>query len=599
MLQALNSVCNDAGWWLSPLAIVIGCLVISGPLAAFAYRHVLQQKLCLDTAVENMSQGLTMFDRTGKLVLCNDRYLDMYGLSAAVIRPGVTVDDVVRHRIETGSLTAREAEAYAGQREATLGDGKLGTRIFELPNGRSIVVIRRPMRGGGWVATHEDITERRQAEARIAHMALHDALTGLPNRVRLLERLGADLVQVGRGRHLALLYLDLDNFKSINDTLGHRVGDSLLKSVAARIQACLGPNDMIARLGGDEFAIIQAAVDDRAMTEILARRIREAVLLPHDVDGHHILADFSIGIARAPQDGTSADQLLERADMAMYAAKCDGRGTFRYFEPEMNERAKARRDMELDLRHALDNDEFELYYQPLVNLERNEICSCEALLRWNHPERGQVAPGEFISVAEESGLIAPIGDWALKTACMEAASWPDHVTVAVNVSPAQFKDHTLVLKVIAALGASGLPARRLAIEITESVLMRDNDTTLAALHQLRDLGIKIVMDDFGTGYSSLSYLRSFPFDKIKIDRSFISDVSSKANAIVQAAISIAGNMNMTTTAEGVETQEQLAAVRALGCTEMQGYLFDRPMRAADLAQSFAPGAMAKIAGKAG
>jgi diguanylate cyclase (GGDEF)-like protein len=583
MLRNLISASNDTGWWIA-LAATLACLSIG----TLAYRRLRQQKLCLDTAVDNMSQGLTMFDRFGRLVLCNWRYIEMYGLSADVIRPGCTVDQVVAHRIETGSLTVGEAESYTDQRQATLVHGTTVRKIFELPDGRAIMVTRRPMRGGGWVATHEDMTERRQAESRIAHMAHHDALTGLANRALLREQLDAALARLRRGQQLAVLYLDLDHFKSINDTLGHAIGDALLIAVADRLCGCLRETDTLARLGGDEFAILQIGIEQPADAALLARRLRETVTTPHDVDGHHILADVSIGIALAPRDGAATDQLLERADMAMYAAKREGRGTFRYFESEMNERAKARRAIELDLRRALANDEFELHYQPLVDLARDEICSCEALLRWNHPERGIIAPGEFIPVAEEIGLIAPIGEWVLRTACAEAAGWPDGVTVAVNVSPLQFKEQTLVLAVVGALGASGLAARRLAIEITEAVLMRDNDTTMATLHQLRDLGVQIVMDDFGTGYSSLSYLRSFPFDKIKIDRSFVKDVSNMgdANAIVQAAISIAGNMNMTTTAEGVETEEQLATIRALGCTEMQGYLFSRPMRGAEVAELF-------------
>jgi len=588
MFQNLTSSSNDTGWWLALAATVVCCLAIVGAIGTLAYRRLRQQKLCLDTAVDNMSQGLTMFDRSGRLVLCNWRYIEMYGLSADVIRPGCTVDQVVAHRIETGSLTVRDAESYADQRQTTLVHGTTVSKIFELPDDRAVMVTRRPMRGGGWVATHEDITERRQAEARIAHMAHHDALTGLANRVLLRELLDAALTRVRRGQRLAVLYLDLDHFKSINDTLGHTIGDALLMAVADRLRGCLRETDTLARLGGDEFAILQTAIEQPTDAALLAQRLREAVTTPHDIDGHHILADVSIGISLAPNDGADAGQLLERADMAMYAAKSDGRGTFRYFEPEMNERAKARHAMTLDLHRALANDEFELHYQPLVNLERNEICSCEALLRWNHPERGMILPGEFIPVAEEAGLIAPIGEWALRTACAEAASWPDGVTVAVNVSPAQFREQTLALTVVGALGASGISARRLAIEITEAVLMRNNDTTMATLHQLRDLGVQIVMDDFGTGYSSLSYLRSFPFDKIKIDRSFISDISSMgdANAIVQAAISIASNMNMTTTAEGVETEEQLATIRALGCTEMQGYLFSRPLRGAEIIRLF-------------
>ena len=588
MFQHLTYLANDPGWGLALVATVVCCIVIVGLIGTFAYRRMRTQKLCLDTAIDNMSQGLTMFDSSSRLVLCNRRYIEMYGLSPDVIKPGCTVKQVVEHRIETGSLTVSEAESYVDSRQNTLIHGTIVSKAFQLPNGRGIVVTRRPMRGGGWVATHEDITERQKAEAQIAHMAHHDALTGLANRVLLLERLEAALLRVQRGERLAVLYLDLDNFKSINDTLGHSAGDALLRAVAGRLRGCLRETDTIARLGGDEFAILQTALEQPTDAELLAKRLRDAVTTPLDVDGHQVLADVSIGITLAPTDGTESSQLLKNADMAMYAAKCDGRGTFRYFEPGMNARAKARRALELDLRNAIVNEEFELYYQPLINLERNEICSCEALLRWHHPERGMITPNEFIPAAEETGLITQIGERVLRKACVEAATWPEDITVAVNVSPVQFKNQTLVLTVISALAASGLSARRLAIEVTEAVLMQDNEATLATLHQLRDLGVQIVMDDFGTGYSSLSYLRSFPFDKIKIDRSFINDVSDMgdASAIVQATTSIATSMNMTTTAEGVETQEQLAKIRDLGCTEMQGYLSNRPMRAQDIAMLF-------------
>ena len=588
MFQHLTYLANDPGWGLALVATVVCCIVIVGLIGTFAYRRMRTQKLCLDTAIDNMSQGLTMFDSSGRLVLCNRRYIEMYGLSPDVIKPGCTVKQVVEHRIETGSLTVREAESYVDDRQNTLIHGTIVSKAFQLPNGRGIVVTRRPMRGGGWVATHEDVTERQKAEAQIAHMAHHDALTGLANRVLLLERLEAALLRVQRGERIAVLYLDLDNFKSINDTLGHSAGDALLRVVAGRLRGCLRETDTIARLGGDEFAILQTALEQPTDAELLAKRLRDAVTTPLDVDGHQVLADVSIGITLAPTDGTESSQLLKNADMAMYAAKCDGRGTFRYFEPGMNARAKARRALELDLRNAIVNEEFELYYQPLINLERNEICSCEALLRWHHPERGMITPNEFIPAAEETGLITQIGERVLRKACIEAATWPENITVAVNVSPVQFKNQTLVLTVISALAASGLSAHRLAIEVTEAVLMQDNEATLATLHQLRDLGVQIVMDDFGTGYSSLSYLRSFPFDKIKIDRSFINDVSDMgdASAIVQATTSIATSMNMTTTAEGVETQEQLAKIRDLGCTEMQGYLSNRPMRAQDIAMLF-------------
>jgi diguanylate cyclase (GGDEF)-like protein/PAS domain S-box-containing protein len=588
MFENLTYLENGHGWSLTFLASVICSLAVVSLIGAFGYRRLREQKLCLDTAINNMSQGLTMFDKSGRLVLCNRRYIEMYGLSPEIVRPGCTVSQLVDHRIETGSLTVVEAENYVNLRRAAIMQEKTVSNVVELTNGRTIVVTRRAMPGSGWVATHEDITERRHAEAQIAHMAHHDPLTDLPNRVLLSERLEAALSRVRRGEHFAVLYLDLDHFKSTNDTLGHSIGDELLKAVADRLRGCLRETDTMARLGGDEFAIIQTAIEQPSDAATLARRIREAITMPYDLHGHKVLADVSIGISIAPHDGTDSDQLLKQADMAMYGAKSDGRGTFRLFEPEMDARVKARCTLELDLREALTNDEFELYYQPLINLERNEICSCEALLRWHHPKRGMISPLEFIPVAEETGLIVALGEWVLRTACAEAATWPDDITVAVNVSPVQFKEQTFVLKVISALAASGLPAHRLGIEITEAVLMRDNEATLATLHQLRNLGARVVMDDFGTGYSSLSYLRIFPFDKIKIDRSFINDIShmDDASAIVQAVASLANNLNITTTAEGVETQAQLDKIRALGCTEMQGYLFSRPKRAEDIARLF-------------
>ncbi len=590
MFYNLTSLANDHGWSLAFSASVVCGLLIVSLIGTFSYRRLRERKLCLDTAINNMSQGLTMFDKSGRLVLCNRRYIEMYGLSEEIVRPGCTVRELVDHRIETGSLTVSEVENYVNLRRAAILQEKTVSNVVELTNGRTIVVTRRSMSGGGWVATHDDITERQQAEAQIAHMAHHDALTDLPNRVLLREQLAAALSRLQQGDSLAVLYLDLDHFKSTNDTLGHSVGDELLKAVANRLRGCLGENETVARLGGDEFAIIQTGIGQPSDAAALARQVREAIKAPYNIDSHQVLADVSIGISIAPNDGTDLDQLLKQADMAMYGAKSEGRGAFRLFEPEMDARVKARRTLELDLRKALGNDELELHYQPLVNLERNEICSCEALLRWHHPERGAIPPADFIPVAEETGLIVALGEWVLREACAEAAGWPDHITVAVNVSPVQFKEQTLVLTVVSALAASGLPAHRLAIEITEAVLMRDNEMTLATLHQLRSLGVRVVMDDFGTGYSSLSYLRSFPFDKIKIDRSFINDVSdmNDASAIVQAVTSLANILNIASTAEGVETPAQLDKIRALGCTEMQGYLFSRPQPAADIARLLLP-----------
>jgi diguanylate cyclase (GGDEF)-like protein len=393
---------------------------------------------------------------------------------------------------------------------------------------------------------------------------------------------------VGRGENLAVLCLDLDDFKTINDTLGHPVGDALLKAVSERLRGCVRETDTVARFGGDEFAILQVATDGSSAVISLARRIVEAIHAPYDLGTHRVNIGISIGIALAPNDGIDPNQLLKNADLALYRAKAEGRGSYRFFEPEMDKRMRARRALELDIRKALVNGEFELYYQPLVNLERNEVCGCEALLRWHHPDRGMVSPAEFIAVAEDIGLITPIGEWALRQACAEAMTWPDHISIAVNLSPAQFRSETLVQMVTSALAASRLPGRRLELEITESALLQNNEVTRVAVRQLRSLGVRISMDVFGTGYSSLAYLQNFPFDKIKIDRSFINGLSSGRGslAILKAIISLANSLGMTTVAEGIETEEQLALVRAEGCTEMQGYLFSPAKPAAEIARLF-------------
>jgi len=442
----------------------------------------------------------------------------------------------------------------------------------------------------------EDVTERARAEERIAHMAHHDALTDLPNRVLLRERLEAGLAHVRRGEQLAVHYLDLDTFKTINDTLGHPAGDELLKVVAERLCACVREVDAVARLGGDEFAVIQTGLKDVNEAAGLAQRIRDALKVPCDLNGQLINIDSSIGIACAPSDGTDADQLLKNADMALYRAKADGRANFRFFEPAMDAIIKARRALEVDMRKAVAAREFAVYYQPLIDVESNEICGCEALLRWIHAERGPVSPTDFIPVAEETGLIVPLGEWVLRQACAQAATWPRDLKVSVNISPVQFANQNIVLVIMNALATSGLAANRLELEITEAVFLQNNQATRTTLHQLRELGVRIAMDDFGTGYSSLSYLRSFPFDKIKIDRSFIADLSDTPDsiAIVRAITNLARNLNMTTTAEGVETQEQLKTVKALGCTEVQGYLFAPAMAAEDFARLFLPRAAANM-----
>ena len=434
----------------------------------------------------------------------------------------------------------------------------------------------------------EDLTERKRAEERITHMAYHDALTDLPNREEFREQLELAVMRVGCGEQFALLYLDLDNFKTINDTLGHLIGDELLKAVAARLRGCIRDGDTLARLGGDEFAVIQVGVDQPTDVAHLALRIHTAVEEVFNISNHHLTVSASIGIAMAPANGTAPEELQKNADMALYGAKADGRGVFRFFELEMDLRMKARSALEFDLRQAIATGAFELHYQPLVNLRDGKITSCEALLRWRHPQHGMILPDEFIPIAEETGLIIQLGEWVLKTACVEAMNWPNNINVAVNVSPIQFNNQTLKPAVMRALSESGLPAGRLDLEVTEAVLIRDDEAALHKLAELQALGVRIAMDDFGTGYSSLNYLHRFAFDKIKIDRSFVKSIADKDGslAIVQAVISIAKYLQISVVAEGVETEQQLQALRKLGCTEMQGFLFCRPVPAAELPQIF-------------
>jgi len=398
----------------------------------------------------------------------------------------------------------------------------------------------------------------------------------LPGRVTWAPNLVVASVALGIAFGLCL---DLDNFKYVNDSLGHPIGDDLLKQVSLRLCECVRAGDTVSRLGGDEFAIVQLGVELRAPEiSALASRIVEVVGAPYDIQGHIVIIGSSIGIAVAPDDGTDPDQLLKNADMALYRAKADGRGTYRFFETGMDARAQARRLLEIDLRAALARGEFELYYQPIHDLKADNIICFEALVRWMHPLRGMIQPTDFIALAEETGLIVPIGNWVLRKACADAAGWSRDVSVAVNLSPAQFKNRDLVPSVIAALSTSGLAANRLELEITESVLLQESEATLATLHKLRDFGVRISMDDFGTGYSSLSYLRSFPFDKIKIDQSFVHELASRGDsmAIVRAVTGLGKSLGISTTAEGVETKEQLALLRLEGCTEVQGYLFGLP-----------------------
>jgi diguanylate cyclase (GGDEF)-like protein/PAS domain S-box-containing protein len=421
-----------------------------------------------------------------------------------------------------------------------------------------------------------DITERKRAEARLAFMAQHDGLTGLPNRNLLRARMDEILSHTRRsGEKVAVLFLGLDNFKAVNDSLGHGIGDKLLRGVAKRLRSTLREEDMLARLNSDEFAIVQSGIARPEEAVLLARRLLAAIGEPYLLDGHSIVVGASIGIAMAPGDGDESEKLLKNADMALSRAKNDSRGTFSFFEAGMDARAQTRRKIEIDLRAAIQNDVLRPHYQPLIDLKSGRITGLEALLRWPHPERGMIAPSEFIPVAEETGLIAALGALILRRACMDAARWPNEVRVAVNLSPLQFRAGNLLQVVMDALKQSGLPPKRLELEITETLLLEKSSQVLATLHALRALGVRISMDDFGTGYSSLSYLRSFPFDKIKIDQSFVRDLGANrdAQAIVRAIVSLGISLGVTITAEGVETEAELNCLRAEGCHEAQGFLF--------------------------
>jgi diguanylate cyclase (GGDEF)-like protein len=605
VLFATNSVSAALADWREQTRLLIGAATLSVILiGSFLFlivqrllwqrraseRRISLERDSLDTAINAMSQGLVLFDSRNKLVVCNQNYFAMYGLSPDVVKRGCDLRELLQHHKDTGSLHADVDVHYSRVTESVASERVYVARVA---NGRWVQISHEKATDGGWVATHEDITERRIAEQKIAHLAHYDTLTDLPNRALFRERLELELERIQRGGQLAVLYIDIDEFKSINDSLGHPVGDELLKTVAARLRHCVGEADFVSRLGGDEFAIVQTSVRQTEDVTDLISRVYGVMREPFECLGHHLSTDASIGVALAPQDGADLDELLKNADLAMYGAKADGRRTYRFFERDMDARTKTRRLLEQDLRQMTAEGNyaeggFEIHYQPLVNLRDNRVSGCEALLRWRHPVRGMISPAEFIPVAEESGLISQLGEWVLTKACAEAATWPNNIKLAVNVSPVQFRNHAFALKVAATLAESGLSASRLELEITEAVLIRDDEVALTILHQLRAIGARVALDDFGTGYSSLSYLQRFPFDKIKIDRSFVNNIveSDGSCAIVQAVVNIAAARNMTTTAEGVETELQRELLRTLGCTEMQGYLFSPARPAAEVVALF-------------
>jgi len=537
-----------------------------------------RQNLRLAAAVNNISQGLCMYDAKGRLVICNEPYARIYGLPEHLLKPGTLLETILAYLFDQGMSALNDRDGYIAWRRDVIKRRVYGKHVHEL-NGRTIMMQHHPMQDGGWVSTHEDITEQRQNEARIHHLARHDALTDLPNRINFLEAMAEIETSIARGDRVAVLCIDLDHFKAINDTLGHAMGDAVLKQVSARLWGTTRETDVLARLGGDEFFLLLKPIEGPREAALVAERIVKAIAAPFSISGHQIAIGASVGIAVAPGDGTTTDALMKNADLAAYRAKSEGRSTYHFFEPAMDAALQRRRSIEVGLRTALQGGEFRLAFQPLVGLAENRIVCFEALLRWDHPERGTISPVEFIPVAEDTGLIVPIGEWVLREACKTAAGWRGKVRVAVNLSPVQFKNPRLFDLVKSALADAGLSPSRLELEITESLLLADSDQTLETLHRLRDLGIRIALDDFGTGYSSLSYLRSFPFDKIKVDRSFMRDLSRKGDslAIIKAIIGLGHSLGMAMTAEGVETEEQLNAVREQGCDEVQGFLFSPPM----------------------
>lgn len=686
-------------------------------------RELRQQNLRFDSALNNMSQGLCFFDGAQRLIVCNNRYVEMYRLDPQRVRPGITLREIVDLRFESGAFPAMSREEYLAWRDSIAVSDKPSDTTIELKDGRTLEIHHRPMSDGGWVATHDDISDRQKlncrleqnlkllgertsllqaiidnfpggigffdrdlrivlcnerakaildlperlfadgpplledvlrfnalrgeygpgdvenqvatklalardrttyhfererqdgtvldvrglpidnggfittymditerycSEAKIAHMARHDALTDLGNRVLLNERLEYLMTRVSRGEIVAVHLVDLDRFKAVNDTLGHPAGDKLLRLVADRLRPLVRDTDMIARMGGDEFAIVQVALGTPGDAASLAHRVIEAVSKPYDIDGHHLVIGASVGIALAPGDGSSPEVLIRNADLSLYHAKSNGRGTFSFFEPQMDARMQARHAMEIDLRNALARGEFELYYQPMVGLDSNEIRGFEALIRWHHPQNGTVRPDAFIPLAEETGLINPIGEWTIREACATAARWPGGLRVAVNLSPAQFRSPGLANLIVSALTASGLAPERLELEINEMALWEEMEVALDILYQLRGLGVRIAMDDFGTGHSSLNYLQSFPFDRIKIDRSFVKDITDHAGShrIVRAIAMLAQGFGMETTVEGVENTGQLDAVKSEGCTEMQGFLFSRALPSSEIERLF-------------
>jgi len=544
-----------------------------------------------EIALDNMARGLSMFDAQQRLIVCNKMYREIYQLPIELTQPGTPLAEIVRFHVrrETGCDRFEDVEKqrkWIEHHVAELARGKTFSYVQELKDGRTILVTNQPLSNGGWVDLQEDITEKRRAEQQISWLARHDALTEIANRFHFREQLEFALHGLQRNDGFALHWIDLDKFKDVNDSLGHPVGDMLLKSVARRLRESVRGPDIVGRLGGDEFAVLQRHAKRACDAERLATRLLRAVSEAHHVAGEVLQVDASIGIAYAPEHGLTVDELLKNVDVALYKAKSRGGKRFAFFAPGEDDKIHERHRLEIDLKSALERQQLALHYQPIIHLKANEVTSFEALMRWHHPQRGTISPCDFIPLAEQTGLIVPMGEWALQQACKDAASWPDPIKVTVNLSPVQFESGDLVQATLRALEQSGLAADRLELEITESVLLRDAPNTHEILRKLQDTGVRISLDDFGTAFASLSYLQSFPFNKIKIDRSFVRDVPERADclAIIHAVTNLAKNLQIDTVAEGIETREHLSSVTGAGCDEVQGFYFSHAVPSGEVGE---------------
>ncbi len=552
-------------------------------------RKLAQLNSWFEVALNNMARGLSMFDADKRLIVCNAIYREIYELPEELAKPGTHISELVAFHAkkESGDDSPENRERqhkWIERHVAELARGKSFTHTQYLNNGRIILVTNQPLADGGWVDIQEDVTEKTKAQERIAWLARHDPLTETANRFHLRELLEQEIQDLSNGSRLAIHLIDLDRFKEVNDTLGHAAGDALLKAVAKRMRSTVRENDFVGRLGGDEFAVVQAGVLADEQVSSLAVRLLKVLNAPFRVLGHTVQVGASIGVVMAPEYGTDPDSLLKKADIALYRVKSGGRGDYAIYRPEYEQVANDRVGLENDLRGALAAGQLELHYQPIINLDLSEVTGFEALMRWRHPRLGLVAPANFIPIAEKTGLIVEIGEWALHRACHDATSWPSRMMVTVNLSPLQFADGDPAASAASALTKTGLAADRLEIEITETVLMQNEERTLEALGKLRQLGVRISLDDFGTAFASLSYLRKFAFDKIKIDRSFVRELCERQDcvAIVNAVTGLAKALDIGSVAEGIETFQQLEKVKVAGCKEVQGFYFSPPVPATDV-----------------